>query len=217
MGELVRALVLAGLLSGTQPITIMGLLLVMTGDRSTRNGISFISGAFVVETTILIAASLLVGGGVEPSSQPGRIMLVIRMALGAALVVVGVLLRRPPKKPAPEVPAALERLHSLSPGKAFVAGMVLADYQGPIVGSLAIASATVELSSRLPALLLYTLLASGIPVAVIIITTRSATAGQKLSNGTTWVMQNRRMLASIFAIVMGLFLVGDAALGLAVL
>ena len=95
---------LAGLLSGTQPITIMGLLLVMTGDRSKRNGISFVAGAFVVETTILLAASLLVGGSVEPSSSPGRVLLFIRMALGVALIVAGILLRRPPKKPAPEIP-----------------------------------------------------------------------------------------------------------------
>jgi len=214
MGDLVRALVLCGLLSGTQPVTIMGLLLVMTGARPRPNGWAFVGGAFVVESGLLLTASLVFGATIGPSSSPGRLFLAIRIALGFGLVVIGVLLRRPPRKPTPEIPESLARLQGLTPGKSFVAGIVLADYQGPVIGSLAIASAQVGLSGRFLALGLYTLLATGIPVAIILLTTRSARAHDKLTGGTAWVMKNRRRLASWVTLVMGLFLISDAAIGL---
>ena len=208
MGDLVRALVLCGLLSGTQPVTIMGLLLVMTGARPRPNGWAFVGGAFVVESGLLLTASLVFGATIGPSSSPGRLFLAIRIALGFGLVVIGVLLRRPPRKPTPELPESLARLQGLT------AGIVLADYQGPVIGSLAIASAQVGLSGRFLALGLYTLLATGIPVAIILLTTRSARAHDKLTGGTAWVMKNRRRLASWVTLVMGLFLISDAAIGL---
>ena len=212
MGDLVRALILCGLLSGTQPITIMGLLLVMTGDRPRPNGWAFIAGAFVVGTTMLLGASLLFGATVQTPSTPGRVFLLIRIALGVALVAMSFVLRRPPRKPSPEIPTALERLKGLTPGKAFVAGMALVDYQGPVIGSLAIASADVTLGGRFLALGLFTLVASGIPIAIILLTTRSERAHEKLTGATTWVMRNRRMLSSWITLVMGMFLIGDAAL-----
>ena len=211
MGDLVRALIVSGLLSGTQPVTIMGLLLVMAGANPQRNGWAFVAGAFVVETTLVLGASILFGSTVSPSSAPGVAFLVVRIVVGVALVIFGVLLRRPPGKPIPEIPNALARLQALTPTKAFVAGLVLADYQGPILASLAIAAGTVSLGGRLLAVGFFTLIASGIPVAIILVTTRSARAHERLTTGTTWVMRNRRRLASWFALVVGTLLAADSA------
>jgi hypothetical protein len=185
---------------------------VMTGDRPRRSGWSFILGAFVVETGLLLGASLLFGATVSTSSAPGRVFLAVRIVAGIALVAISVRLRRPPKKPAPEVPESLARLQRLTPAKAFVAGAVLADYQGPILGSLAIASANVGLRGRLLSVLLYTLLATGIPVGIILLTTRSEVAHDRLTNATSWVMRNRRALASWVTLLMGMFLISDAVI-----
>ena len=203
---------LCGLLSGTQPVTIMGLLLVMTGEHPRPNGRAFIAGAFMVETAFLLGASLLIGATVGPSSGPARTFLAIRIVAGLAMIVLGLRLRRPPAKPVPEIPESLARLQGLTPKKSLVAGVLLADYQGPVIGSLAIASAQVTLSGRILALSLYTLLATGIPVGILLFTTRSVAVHDKLSDATTWVMRNRRRLASIILMIMGLFLVSDAAL-----
>lgn len=203
---------ICGLVSGTQPVTIMGLLLVSAGVKGRTAGWAYLGGAFLVETAVLLAASFVIGGTVKTDSDPGRWFLYIRILLGLALIVASLLLRRPPKKPQPEVPKSLARLQELSPAKAFVAGAVLADYQGPLIGSLAIASADVSLGGRFGALLVYTAVASGIPIAIFIVTSRSEKAHDKLGNGTTWVMQNRRRLASWVALIAGLFLAGDAAL-----
>ena len=217
MSELVRALIVAGLMSGTQPITIMGLLIVMTGPKGARNAWAFLFGAFAIETLLLLVAAFVFGDSVESDSDPGRILLSIRVVLGVAVFVAGLRLRRPPKKEAPETPKALQRLRDLSPAKSFVAGVLLADYVGPVIASLALASAPVTIGGRLLGIGFYTLLATGIPATFLLLSIRSARANRKLSDSTSWVLQHRRVLASWVAIVLGLLLIGDGLIGLLLL
>ncbi|MBX3313778.1 MAG: GAP family protein [Actinobacteria bacterium] len=214
MSDLVRALVIAGLVSGTQPLTIMGLLLVMAGQRPRRNGWAYVAGALVVETTVLLVADLVVGATVEPDTGPARAFLGIRIALGLALIVLGLLLRRPAKQPQPEVPKALERLQNMDPKKSFVAGFALADYQGPVIASLALAASDVSSSGRLLSIAFYTSLASGIPIALMLAITRSDRTRDRIDSGTKWVMRNRRVIASWICLVLGTFLAADATIGL---
>jgi hypothetical protein len=214
MSDLVRTLILCGILSGTQPVTIMGLLLVMAGGQgSKRKGLAYLGGAFLVESGILLFSSVVLGNSVSNVSIPGRLFLIIRLTLGVLLLVVGIRMRKPPKEPAPEIPKSLEKLEGMGPGKAFIAGMVLADYQGPVVGSMALAAASVDRGGRLAAWGLYTLLATGIPFTIYLIVLRSQRAMDKMNSATGWVMKNRRKLVSWFGMVMGTLLIGDAILG----
>jgi Sap, sulfolipid-1-addressing protein len=214
MSDLVRTLILCGILSGTQPVTVMGLLLVMSGGNgSKRKGLAYISGAFLVESGILLFSSVVLGDTVSSVSIPGRVFLVIRLVLGVALLVMGIRMRKPPKEPQPEVPKSLEKLQGMGPGKAFIAGLALADYQGPVIGSMALAAADVERAGRLAAWGLYTLLATGIPLTIFIVVLRSQRAMEKMNSATGWVMKNRRRLVSWFGIVMGSLLIGDAMIG----
>ena len=209
MSDLAHTLVLCGLLSGTQPITLMGLLLVLGGATPRANGLSFVAGAFLVQAGLLIGASALFGGSVSSGSDTGRSFIGIRIGIGLLLFVFGLLLRRPPGKPIPEIPHALERLQDMRPKQSFVAGIVVADYQGPILASFALASSSVTFGGRLAALGLYAIFASGLPLALMLWTTRSELARERVTRVTTWVMRNRRKLASWFTMVGGLFLVGD--------
>ena len=211
------ALIVAGLLSGTQPVTVMGLLLLRTGPNGARNSWAFLAGAFTVETALLIFANLVLGGTVESDSDPGRFFLIIRVVLGGVLIVTGLMLRRPAKKEAPPVPKSLQRLRNLRPVGAFIAGILLADYVGPALASLAIATADVSTGGRLAASLLYTLLATGIPATFLIISLTSNRAGDRINNGMDWVMGHRRQLASWIALVLGVLLVADGVIGLLVL
>lgn len=217
MSELVRALIVAGLMSGTQPITIMGLLVVMTGPKGPRNAWAFLAGAFAIETVLVVVAAVVLGESVESDSDPGRILLSIRVLLGVGVLVAGVLLRRPPSKEVPETPKALQRLRDLSPAKSFVAGVLLADYMGPVIASLAIASTSVSLGGRLAATGFYTALATGIPALFLVVSLRSERAYGKLTDSTSWVLRNRRRIASWVAIVLGVLLITDGVIGLILL
>jgi hypothetical protein len=210
MGDLVRALILAGLLSGTQPVTIMGLLLVMSGANPRRNGRAYLLGCFLVETTIMVVATLVLNSTVEPTSPVGRTFLGVRIALGLALMLVGLRLRRAPTKEPPEVPKALERLQQLSAPKSFIAALLVADYQGPVIGALAITATSVGVGGRFASLALYSLLATGIPFAVYSMVSRSVRGRDRITNASDWVMKNRRMLSSWICLLLGLFVASDA-------
>jgi hypothetical protein len=100
--------------------------------------------------------------------------------------------------------------------KSFVAGVLLADHVGPVIASMAMATASVGLGGRLLAMA-YTLLATGIPATFLIISIRSERAQTKLTDSTSWVLQHRRMLASWIGLVLGTLLVADGTIGLLLL
>ncbi len=208
------ALIIAGLISGTQPVTIMGLLLVMSGARPRRNGRAYLLGCFTVETTIMVVASLVLNSTVTPTSSVGRTFLGLRIAIGVVLMLAGLRLRRPPKKEQPEVPKALERLQNLSAPKSFIAAVFVADYQGPVIGALAISVTSVGLAGRLGSVALYSLLATGIPFVVYSLVSRSVRNRDRMTNASDWVMKNRRMLASWIFLLLGLFVASDALITL---
>lgn len=210
MGELVRTLLICGLVSAFEPFTIGGLLVVMSGARPGPNGRAFVAAGFVVQTSILVVAGLLVGGLVSNDSGAGRTFLGLRVALGVALVVVGIRLRRPPSKPADEVPAMFARLQQLTPRTAFVAGALFCDYQGPIVGALALAATDVGTGGQLVAIAGYSLLATGLPLTLVMVTERSVTMRQRFERGIGAVMARRRAIGSWLAIGIGVLLALDA-------
>jgi hypothetical protein len=209
MSDLVHTLVLCGLLSGTQPVTLMGLLLVLGGATPRANGLAFVAGAFLIQTALLVGASALFGGTVAPSSDQGRSFVAIRIVVGLVLLGFGLLLRRPPGKPIPEIPHALERLRGMGARQSFVAGIVVADYQGPVIASFALASSSLAFGGRLVGLGIYSLVASGIPLALMLVVTRSERARTRVTDVTTWIMRRRRVIASWFGIIGGLLLVAD--------
>ncbi|MSO37906.1 MAG: hypothetical protein EXQ69_06595 [Acidimicrobiia bacterium] len=214
MDDLARTLVVCGLISGTQPITLMGVLIVMGGERPRANGYAFLCGAFLIQTCLVFGAGALLGGRVDPLSNLGQSFIWIQFFLGFALVVFGLLVRRPPRKPIPEIPHALERLRALKPTQSFVAGIVVADYQGPVLASLALAASSVSISGRVAGLFLYASLATGIPLALILWTTRSERALQRFTAFTTKAMVHRRAVMSWITIIVGLSVIVEATMTL---
>lgn len=211
MAELVKTLLICGLVSAFEPFTVGGLLIVMAGERPGPNGRAFVAAGFVVQTTILVVAGMLVGGLVSNDSGAGRTLLGLRIALGVVLVIVGLRLRRPPTKPVEEVPAMFHRLQHLRPRTAFVAGAIFCDYQGPIVGALALAAADVSTGGQLTAIACYTLLASGLPLTLVMVTERSVEMRRRFEHGISSVMARRRAIGSWLAIGIGVLFVFDAA------
>ncbi len=209
MSDLAHTLIICGLISGTQPLTLMGLLLVLGSATPRANGIAYLFGAFLIQTSIVIAAGAVFGGTVPPTSGEGRSFVALRIVVGLALLVFGLLLRRPPGKPVPEIPHALERLQRMRPRQSFVAGIIVADYQGPVLASFALTTSSLGLAGRIEGLGFYTFFATGIPLALMLVTTRSQRARDRITRATTWVMSHRRVLASWFAIVAGAALAVD--------
>lgn len=209
MSDLAHTMVVCGLISGTQPLTIMGMLLVLGERNGSRNVWWYILGSFSVQLVIVLVLGLAVGGTVGPSSSPGRGLVGLRIAVGVVLVAAGFWFRRELAEPAPDRPKVLDRLADLSPLAAFVAGVAIADYQGSVLAAAALMRVEVGGGTHLLAWGLYVLLATGIPVAATIAVIRSERAKGDLERAIAWVMRNRRKLASWFCFLGGAALVAD--------
>ncbi|MBX3285404.1 MAG: GAP family protein [Acidimicrobiales bacterium] len=215
MSDLAHTMVVCGLISGTQPFTLLGMFLVLAGDRGSRAVWWYLFGAFSVQFVIVLALGLLVGGTVDEGSTPGRSLVGLRIAAGLALVVLGLWLRRRPATEPPAMPKVFDRLNDLSAGGAFVAGIAIADYQGSMLAAAALATADVARSTQVGAWVLYALFATGIPVAATVAVIRSARAKGDLQRALDWVMRNRRALGSWICLVGGLALAADGLVTLA--
>lgn len=209
MSDLAHTMIVCGLISGTQPLTIMGMLLVLGERNGTRNVWWYIFGSFSVQFVIVLVLGLAVGGTVSPSSSPGRGLVGVRIAVGLALVVAGFWFRREPASPSPDRPKVLDRLSNLSPTAAFVAGIAIADYQGSVLAAAALMRVDAGQGTHLMAWGLYVLLATGIPAVATLAVIRSERAKGDLERAIDWVMRNRRRLGSWICLLGGLALAAD--------
>lgn len=215
MSELAHTLVLCGLISGLQPLTFMGLLLVLGGRTPRANGFAFVGAAFVIQTTILLVTALAFGGKISLGSDTGKSFVGVRIGIGLVALIFGLLLRRPPGKPVPEIPRALERLRNMGPKQSAVAGLLVADYQGPFLAAFALTTSALPVTEMIGGIAFYTLFATGIPLGVMLWVTHSERARQRVTDLTETVMRNRRKIASWFAIIGGVALMVDGVWTLA--
>lgn len=209
MNDLVRTLIVCGLISGTQPFTILGMFLVLGGERGSRNVWWYLFGCFSIQFVIVVIVGSLVEGTVAADSTGGHSLIGLRIAAGIVLFLLGIWLRRPAKKEAPDTPKAFDRLNNVGAGASYIGGILIADYQGSVLAAGALATAQVSQTQQLIGWAIYCLFATGIPVAAAIATMRSAKAEDKLHRTIDWVVRNRRPLASWVCLVGGLLLFGD--------
>ena len=209
MSDLVRTLIVCGALYGTQTSTLMGMFLVSGATYGKRNVWGHLFGCFSIQFVIAVIVGGLVGGTVDESSAPGRSLTGLRILAGLALVGLGVWLRRPSKKDAPDTPKVFDRLTNVGAGASYIGGILVADYQGSVLAASALATAQVTQSQQLIGWAIYCLFATGIRAVAAIATIRSARAEANLHRTIDWVMRNRRPLASWICLIGGLFLFGD--------
>jgi hypothetical protein len=209
MSDLVRTLIVCGLISGTQPFTIMGMFLVLGGNRGTRNVWWYLFGCFSIQFVIVVIVGSVVGGTVDSTSSPGRSLIGLRIAAGLVLVGLGLWLRRAPAKAAPDTPKVFDRLADVGAGASYIGGILIADYQGSVLAASALATANVTQSQQLIGWAVYCLFATGLPALAAIATIRSARAEANLHRTIDWIMRNRRPVASWICLIGGLVLFGD--------
>ncbi len=161
-------------------------------------------------------ASVFLSDKVEPDSAVDNVFLGVRLAVGIALIIASFNLRRPSTKEQPEVPKALQALQNIGPKASFAAGFAIADYVGPSLASTAIATSDVSAGGRVVAVLIYLVLAIGIPGSLLWLSVSKKSVGDKITGAMTWTMQNRRDVLSWLTLILGIFIAGDALTSLLV-
>jgi len=213
-GDLARTLVACGLLSGTQPLTVMGMMVLLGGENGRRNASFYILGSFLAQAVVLLLSGLVLGGTVDEASTPGRSLVGLRVVVGVVLLAAGLWFRRSGAPPSAETPPALARLTNMRPFGAMLAGVAIADYTGAMLAAAALTTASVGVGGAFAAWALYCVFATGLLVVALIAVSRSARAENGLQGAIAWVLRNRRRLASWICIVVGVVLVADGTTAL---
>lgn len=207
--DLARTMVVCGLLSGTQPLTVMGMMVLLGGENGRRNAWFYILGCSLAQAVVLLASGLALGGAVDQTSTPGRSLIGLRIVVGVALLGIGLRFRRTGGPPSSETPPALARLTNMRPFGALAAGVAIADYTGAMLAAAALTTASVGTGGAFVAWALYGAFATGLLIVALVTVSRSARAEGELQRAISWVLRNRRRLASWFCIAAGLVLVAD--------
>ena len=140
--DLARTMVACGLLSGTQPLTVMGMMVLLGGENGRRNAWFYIFGGFLAQAVVVLASGLVLSGTVDEASTPGRSFVALRIVAGVVLVGAGLWLRRWAEPPVAETPPALARLTNMRPRGALLAGIAIADYTGAMLAAAALTTGT---------------------------------------------------------------------------
>lgn len=204
------------------PMPIVAVVMMLTGERAPSNGLAFVLGWLVgigaLGTLVLLLAGPGAGGGAEPPTWAS----VLKLFLGAGLLVLA--LRHWRSRPRPGTtaapPAWMAAIDSVTPVKAFGLALLLGAVNPKnllIVVSAAtiIAHATADRGEQLVALVLYTLLGTvGVAAPVVIYLAMGARAAAVLGRLRDWLVNNNSVIVLVLLLVIGTKVIGDGIAGL---
>ena len=216
-----RILLLA-FVAGASPMAIVATLAVLTSRRGRTNGIAFLTGFGLGQTSAFVIAYLVGSAATDHGGRGGTAG--FELVVGLGLLALAWAQRRP-RPPAPagrpsRTEAILARLQGLRPGTAFAFGMVLGVGGIKRLSITLVAGATVAIADLLRveslALGVLYIVVSGVlvwfPVTVYVIAGARADAWMKAARD--WVTANERRLTFSSTVVFGVLLTADGLLRL---
>jgi hypothetical protein len=141
----VADLVLIALGIALQPFRLSAFILILSTEGGTKKGLGFILG-WLICLVLVIAVVVLITGGrpVRFRTVPSTVVVIIKLALGIALIVLAVVQWRRRNR-ARRAPASLARLDTMSPWAAAVIAAIMQPWT--LVAAAAVIAATAKLSS----------------------------------------------------------------------
>ena len=216
-----RILLLA-IVAGASPMAIVATLAVLASRRGRTNGIAFLVGFGLGQTTALVIA-FLVGSAATAGTGRGG-MAVVELAAGLALLALSWVQRRRPVPPLVGGPsrteAVLGRLQGLGPGTAFAVGALLGVGGLKRLSITLVAGATLAVAglSRVESVTLGAvyILVSGVLVSVpiVVYVIAGARADAWMAVARDWVTANERRLTFYSTTVFGVLLTADGVVRL---
>jgi hypothetical protein len=211
------------LLATASPVSLLATLVVLSSGRGRTNGAAF-GAAFVSAQAVAFLVAFFIGSAL---SERGHHTATAYLELGAGAVLLLIAARaRPPHLPRQEdssrrTETLFARLARLSPGAAFAIGLPLG------VGAkrfalTVLAAATVALDSLGPAenvslAILYVVVSTlvvSLPITVYLIF--GARADDLIGRAKAWIANNEELLTFISALVLGVLVLLDGVVRLAV-
>ncbi len=208
---MVLNLVLIGLAITLEPFPLTAFILLLSAEKGTFKGLAFVLG-WLACLVIVLAAVLLTTQGKPPApnTAPSTAALVIKLALGVALVLYGVRKwhrRGIPSKP----PTWMARLDGLSLWAAAGLAAFLQPWTRVAAGAATITQAKLSGPADYLTLVLFVLLATASFLYLELYATfKPAAASVRLQQLRTWLDTHRDQVIILLSLLIGLWLVGNS-------
>jgi Sap, sulfolipid-1-addressing protein len=213
---LVADLVLIALGIALQPFRLSAFILILSAKGGTRKGLGFILG-WLASLVLVVAAVVLITGGkpVRFRTIPSTAVLIIRLALGIALIVLAAVQWRRRNRPR-RTPAWLARLDTMSPWAAAVIAAIMQPWT--LVAAAAATAAQARLSSvgSYLALASFCLLATSSFIVLELYAVFAPAASPQLAALRNWLDRHGNEVIIIVCLVLGVWLTGQSIRLLAV-
>lgn len=218
MADVVAELVPLALAVAASPFPIIPAILLLFTGRARANGLGFLAGwvlGIAAATGLFIALAAVIESRDEP---PGWLSWV-KIVLGAALLVVG-LLRLRDRSAQQQVPGWMQSIDESTPGTALRLGVVLSAANPKILlltaaAGLTIGAAELAAGAIAASAVVFIVLASStvaLPVLSYVI------LGERmlgpLGRARSWLQRNNALVMALVFIVIGILLVANGVAGL---
>ena len=223
MGEAIGQMLPAALGVAISPLPIVAVVLMLVSRRGRANGPAFALG-WIVGLAILGAIVLSISSGADASDggEPVTWVSVLKLLLGALLLLVGVKQwrGRPREQGEATTPKWMSALDTFTPVKAAGAGALLSGLNPKntllaIGGAAAIAGTGIATGQQVVAYALFVVVATigvGAPVALSIV--MGDRSRKPLDEIKDWMGQNNAVIMVVLMLLLGVKLIGDGLSGL---
>jgi threonine/homoserine/homoserine lactone efflux protein len=205
-------LLLIGLAITLEPFPLTAFILLLGAEKGTRKGLVFILGWLACLAVVIVAVALTTGGTPPASSTAqSTAVLVIKLALGAALVLYG--LRKWRRRGVPSKPPTwFAKLDHVSLWAAAGLAAFLQPWALVAAGAATIAQAKLSSVASYVTLILFVLLAtSSFLYLELYATFKPVAAGERLKQLRTWLDTHRDQVVVVICLLLGFWLVGKSA------
>jgi hypothetical protein len=208
---LVLSLAILGLVITLAPFTIVAFILIVSSAGGLRKGLAFILG-WVACLVVVIAATLLITGGnpPRPETAPSTAALVVKAALGAWLIWVGLRQRRRMGHPRKQ-PGWMTRLDRMSLWAAAGLGVFLQPWSLVAIGVATITQAQLSTVGDWLTLVMFCLLATSSYLIMELYAAFRPTAAQaKFQQVQAWIETHQDQAIVVGALVLGAWFLGSS-------
>jgi hypothetical protein len=206
----VADLVLIALGIALQPFRLSAFILILSAEGGTRKGLGFILG-WLACLVLVVAVVVLITGGkpVRLRTVSSTAVLIIKLALGIALIVIAAVQWRRRNRPR-RTPAWLARLDGMSPWTAAVIAAIMQPWT--LVAAAAVTAAQARFSSAgdYLALTSFCLLATSSFIVLELYAVFAPAASSQLAALRNWLDAHGNEVIIVVCLVLGVWLTGQS-------
>jgi threonine/homoserine/homoserine lactone efflux protein len=218
MGDAIGQVLPFAVVVALSPIPIIGVVLMLGTPRARSNGPAFILGWLIglslAGTIVLLVAS---GANASESGEPATWVGVLKLVLGALLLLLGVKQwrNRPRGDADAALPGWMRTVDQFTPGRAVAMGVALSAINPKnlvltIGAAAAIAESGIGAGDQAVALAVFVLvgtLGPGLPVAIYFL--MGERAARMLDDLKEWMGHHNTAIMAVICLVIGAKLIGD--------